>query len=137
MANPERGEQRFTAGDETYILRLTTAAACELESRTGRTLRDIQLGAAVRGSITDSCWLLWASLQDHHAATVKALTDVQRIVDAAGGLDGINEQLDRFMTLNAPPDQHGNGHAPAPDRPLDAQPAIIGVDSSSMPASSG
>src|ERR1043166_364706 len=113
MANRERGEQQFVVGDQTYVMRLTTAAACEVESRSGKTLRDLQLGATVRGSITDSCWLLWASLQDHHADTVKSLKDIHRIVDAAGGLAAINEQLEAFMRLNAAPDQPGNGKAPA------------------------
>ncbi len=135
MANPERGEQEFVAGDHTYILRLTTAAACELETKTGRTLRDIQLGSTMRGSITDSCWLLWASLQGHHADRVKTLSDVQQIVDAAGGFTGIDEQLEAFMKLNAAPDQNGNGKVDV-DRPLDAQPTITGVASSSTPAPS-
>jgi hypothetical protein len=134
MANKERGEQQFVAGDQTYVLRLTTAAACEVETRSGKTLRDLQVGATVRGSITDSCWLLWASLQDHHADTVKTLKDIHRIVDAAGGLQAINEQLEAFMTLNAAPDPHGNGTGP--DRPPDAQPRTPGVDSTSTPAPS-
>lgn len=135
MANPERGEQRFVAGEQVYVMRLTTAAACEVESRAGKTMRDLQLGSTMRGSITDSCWLLWAALQDHHADTVKSLKDVHRIVDAAGGFDGINDQLEAFMKLNAAPESGSNGQVS--DRPLDAQPAITGVGSSSTLASSG
>jgi hypothetical protein len=134
MANPERGEQQFTAGDETYILRLTTAAARDVEARTGRTLRDIQLGATLRGSVTDSCWLLWAALQNRHAATIKTLDDIDRLVDAAGGFDAINAQLETFMALNAAPDQQKTGEGDEA-RPPGAQPRISGVASTSMPAS--
>src|ERR1044072_3037290 len=107
MANRERGEQQFVVGDQTYVMRLNTAAACEGERRRGNTLRNLQLGATVRGSITDSCWLLWASLQDHHADTVKSLKDIHRIVDAAGGVVAVYEEPEGVMTVDAPPEQPG------------------------------
>jgi hypothetical protein len=134
MANPERGEQAFVVGDQTYIMRLTTAAARAVEARAGKTLRDIQLGATLRGSVTDSCWLLWAALQNRHAATIKTLEDVDRLVDEAGGFDAINAQLEQFMALNAAPDQNSNGEGDAA-RPPGAQPRITGVASTSTPAS--
>ncbi|HZA01114.1 MAG TPA: GTA-gp10 family protein [Hyphomicrobiaceae bacterium] len=134
MVNTERGEQQLVVGDQTYIMRLTTAAGRELEARTGRMLRDI-VRRSMAGSLTDNCWLLWAALQNHHAATVKTLEDVDRLVDEAGGFDGIDAQLQAFMALNAAPDQNGNGQGDS-HRPPAAQPTTTGAGSISTPASS-
>ena len=100
MANRERGEMDLTAGDKTYTLKLTTNATCELEDLSGKVLDDIMRQLA-KGSSKALRWILWASLQEYHADVAKDVKDVGPIIDAAGGIVGVSEQLAKFAALNA------------------------------------
>jgi hypothetical protein len=99
MANPERGEMTLVAGEQTYTLRLTTNACCDLEDRSGHKLDDV-FRRAYDGGIRDLRWLIWAALQDRHADQAKTPADAGRIIDEAGGIQGVLQQMIAFMKLN-------------------------------------
>lgn len=126
MANKERGEMTLVAGADTYVLRLTTNACCELEDKSAKLLDDIVRGA-MRGSVRDLRWLLWASLQDKHHETVKSPVDAGEVIDAAGGIQGVLRQMTAFMKLNADPDPPKAEEGAKPDPP--AAQASTGADS--------
>lgn len=133
MANRERGEMRLATPTQTYTLRLTTNACVDLEDRSGKLVDEVIRGA-YRGSVRDLRWLLWASLQDGHADTVKEPTDVGVIIDDAGGIKGVLAQMIAFVKLNA--DEHAPKEGVAPADPLPAQAEVSGVDSTSTLAAS-
>jgi len=134
MANRERGEMTLAAGESTYVMRLTTNACCDLEDRSGKLLDDVVRGA-FRGSVRDLRWLLWGSLQDRHADTVKTPEDAGRVIDAAGGIQGVLAQVTAFMKLNADPSPPAKEAAPVD--PPSAQSDRAGVDSTSTLAPAG
>lgn len=136
MANKERGEFTLVAGDRTFKLRLTTNACAEMEDISGgRTWDQVQLGLA-RGSVKDVRLLFWGSLREYHPeiATdhVTSLRAVGKLLDDAGGFEGVLIQMRAFMALNREPVEP----APAqkgPEKPLadppDAQAETVGADS--------
>lgn len=114
MANRERGEFTLKAGDQSYILRLTTNACCELEDfAPGRNIDQVMAGFS-RGSRKDLILILWTALRDKHAdiatedqASLKAIGG---IVDEAGGMVGLIDQMVSFIDLNSPePEQVTEG----------------------------
>jgi hypothetical protein len=108
MPNKERGEMRLVAGDQTYVLRMTTNAACDLEEFTGKSLPKL-IDEVNGGSVRAIRAFLWAALQEHHSKTIKTIKEVGKLIDEAGGLEGVMEQLQRFAALNAAGgDQDGN-----------------------------
>jgi len=137
MANQERGEVDLVARDRTYTLVLTTNGACALEAASGRLMEDIVSGT-IRGKVVDMRWLIWAALQEHHAADIATPLDAGRLIDDAGGLATVWRTLNTFVAANADhtPAAEKAGSATAPDPPI-AQAAVSGSDSTSMPAVSG
>lgn len=134
MANKERGEWTLAAGADRYVLRLTTNACCELEEFSGKLFDEVQ-ARANRGSLIHLRYLLWASLQEHHADLAtpdkEGLKRIGQIVDAAGGLLGLMQQIKAFIAWNA--EDTGDvpkkaGEASAGARPRSAQ-AGTGVSS--------
>jgi len=105
MANRERGEFTLRAGEHAYVLRLTTNAACELEDfANGRNLGNVYAGMN-RNSLKDIRLFLWVALRDKHPEIATddpaCLKTIGTIIDAAGGIEGISDQLEAFMALNA------------------------------------
>lgn len=135
MANRERGEFRLTVGGRTYTARLTTNAMAELEDVTnGRTWDQVMTGLLVRGSVKDLRHFLWAALRDQHpdvaTMTPDSLRTIGGLIDEAGGMAGVIDQVRAFMALNDEPDEEG---APPAHPPLGAVPAGVGVASISTP----
>jgi hypothetical protein len=128
MANRERGEMTLVAGAQTYTLRLTTNACCELEDRSGKHLDDI-FRSAYEGGIRDLRWLIWAALQDRHADAANTPADAGRIIDDAGGIQGVLQQMIAFMKLNTEGQVQAskpNDQAADPD-PTEAQATAAGA----------
>jgi len=103
VANRERGEQRLVVAGVAYVLRLTVAAACELQDRSGRTFDAITAGVAI-GRMVDLRWLLWAALQDRHASEFQTAETAGALIDRAGGVFAIRLPLAEFVELNRNPD---------------------------------
>jgi hypothetical protein len=134
MANRERGEMTLVAGEVVYTLKLTTNACCDLEERSGQLFDDVTR-AVNKGSVKAVRWLLWAALQAYHADTVKGPPDVGPIIDAAGGLLGVVQQLTAFMQLNTDEEGAPEGSAKGGTRPPAAE-VSAGGGSTSTPGSS-
>lgn len=133
MANKERGEVRLAAGDDTYTLKLTINACCELEERSGKYFDDV-VAAANAGSLIYVRWLLWATLQEHHAKTVKTPADAGRVIDRMGGLPAVSAKLTELMALNRD-DREKAGKPDGKSDPRVAE-APPGGGSTSTPAAS-
>lgn len=96
-ANKERGEVALTVGDQSYVLKLTTNAVCEMETLSGRTF-DQTLIRIQQGSLTDLRFFLWATLQEKHPTLT--VLDVGRLIDDAGGLAGLKDKIEQVVGLN-------------------------------------
>lgn len=128
MANKERGEVSLVARDKTYTLVMTTNGACELENACGRSLDDIFAGA-LRGKLVDVRWMIWGTLQAHHADEIKTPQDAGNFIDDAGGLLVVANAINGFMQANADTSTDKKaGKSGAPADPPDAQ-AVNGNDS--------
>lgn len=128
MANKERGEMRLVAGDQTYTLKLTVNAQCDLEDRSGKVLGEL-IDQINKGSSTALRWVIWGSMQEYHADVVKHPKDAGRIMQEAGGVGGIQEQMAKFMALNMEDAQKDEGKDSK--NPREAQDVPIGEDSTS------
>ncbi len=133
MANRERGEFRLTAGEDSYVLQLTTNACAELEDFTNRPFDQIQKGAQ-RGFVRDLRLIIWASLWEKHPdiaqPTKESLKAVGKLMDKGGGVIGLHAQMLAFIALNADSGEDG-GDANAADPPS-AQADGTGDSSTSM-----
>lgn len=99
MANRERGERRLAVGDRSLTLRLTIAACCEVEDRSGKSL-DALIASVNAGSVKALRWMLWASLQDHHAIEVGSIDEVGRLMDAVGNVPAVLKLMVEFLEAN-------------------------------------
>ncbi len=138
MANRERGEFTLVAGEQSYVLRLTTNSTCELEEFSGR-LWDQILASCYRGSRVAMRLVIWSALREHHGdlATLQpeSLTAVGRLMDDCGGVHGLTAQINALVALNADSGEAETGGAAKAGRPLDAQ-VGTGVSSTSTPSPS-
>jgi len=82
VANRERGEMRLVTPGQTYVLRVTTNACCELEDRSGQSFEEHVARWNAKHRVSAFRWLVWASLQDHHGKDVKTPEDAGAIIDA-------------------------------------------------------
>ena len=82
----------LTIDGRVYILRLSINALCAVEERTGEAFLEIQTRAAI-GHFRAVRWLFWAALQSAHYDTVKTPEDAGALMDAAGGLAAVADQL--------------------------------------------
>lgn len=110
---------RLVAPTQTYTLRLTVEACCELEDRTEQDF-DALTQQVQRGRVTAVRWVLWAALQAKHARTFPDPVSVSGLIDELGGARAIRSVLTAFLLLNADDDPlmaEGKGQAAAEERP--------------------
>lgn len=105
QANPERGEVDMVVGDRTYVLRPTMSALRVLKKRTGLTF------SAALKSMSEidpevMCELIFAFLQPNYGKEIKALDQVDAIVEEAGGFNAVLVLMVELMRLNS---QRGKG----------------------------
>lgn len=99
MANRERGEMTLVAGAQTFMLRLTTNACCDLEDQSGKNFEEhLDLWNTQRRA-TSFRWIVWAALQDKHAKVVKTPVDAGLIIDACDETELVR-LMAAFVTLN-------------------------------------
>lgn len=125
-ANKERGELALNIEGQSYTLKLTTNAVCEMETLSGRTFDQVMLRIQ-HGSMSDIRLFFWAALQSHHPKVT--LVDVGDLIDAAGGLGAVKTQLDTLLGINTE-----EAKAAAPNPP--AAQAGAGVASTLTPVGS-
>lgn len=100
MANPNRGEVEFTAGDTVYKLAFTINSVCELEQHLGQSLAEI-VGGMGRLNVIRA--VLWAGLLKHHKMGIEEAGDV---MDAAG-VPATVEAVNKAVSLAFPPPEAG------------------------------
>lgn len=137
MANHEQGEIEITSNGKTYVLVLKTAGLAALQKRFSPkdhvrdlavVLTEVQRGC-VAGSLDHIIAMFWASLQKHHPGT--SYDDTIDIIDNAGGVQGIGEQL-AALNLSATPDPKDLEELkPTNGNPPQAQPKKRGAGASS------
>lgn len=137
MANPERGEMELVCGDQTFVLRLTTNACCELEAKSGKSYEEHLIDWDRRKRVTAFRWLLWACLQDKHANIAATPEAVGILIDQgdpkslmrvmASFFASNNEEVKKLIAQRLLAD-------PKQDPPTDPPPAqaTAGVDSTLM-----
>lgn len=142
MANRERGELRLVTPDQTYTLRITTNACCELEDLSGHSFEEHITRWNKDHRISAFRWLIWASLQDQHRQTVRTPEDAGRIIDQCPPND-LMALMASFIQLNLDQVKEliREGLLPKPGQkdtqdPLQAQTVPAGVDSTLMPVGS-
>ena len=122
-ANKERGELAIVVGDQTYVLKLTSNAMCEMEAASGRSVVQLMttLQGGAGGNLTDTRWWLWGMLRAHHPQLT--ILDVGDLMDQLG-IAAVNAKLHQVFGLNteeAPTAGPSNGNPPG------AQPGTGGV----------
>jgi hypothetical protein len=120
MANRERGEMTLVVGEQRYRLKLTTNAIAEVEDLTGgKTFGQAVEEGLARGSIKSLRILLWAMLREYHGDLAtddpKSLRQVGNLVDRAGGIDGLWQQVQAFLAANAEPEEAAKAEGRPPD----------------------
>jgi len=110
MANPQRGELEVVVDGTPYCWRLTMNALCTLEGRTGQKL--LELFSAVDGfsphALRD---VVWAALQEHHAAEYQTADAAGEFIDRMGGVLVAFTKVRELLELNQP--RAGNPQTPA------------------------
>lgn len=97
MANKQRGELQIVVGEKTYVMRLTTNCACQMESASGRPFDQVIAGS-LRGSLSDLRLFLWASLLSRQPEMT--LEQVGDVIDEIGP-KALKQQLDDLVALNS------------------------------------
>lgn len=128
-ANKERGELPLHIGGQTYVLKLTSNSACEMETLSGRTFGQI-LSRLHQGSITDVRLLLWGAMLARHPEIT--VLEVGELIDRAGGLEEVIKQLDQLLALNT---EEASAAVTGTANPPKAQ-AGTGIDFMSTPVAS-
>lgn len=104
MANRERGEVSIEIDGTVYTMCLSMNAMVALEELFSTAEHEVAFEEistkADEGKVKYQRALLWAVLQDHHPEI--KLTDVSRLVQAAGGFGAFTVKLIELAKLAAP-----------------------------------
>jgi hypothetical protein len=100
MANRERGEVEVILDGKAFTWRLTTNAACALETRTGQTFGAVLTAADTLSlrALRDVVWLL---LQDYHAAEFPTAESAGEFIDRMGMLTAV-VKFRELLEVNQP-----------------------------------
>jgi hypothetical protein len=109
-ANRERGELEVVSNGQPFTWRLTMNALCALEGRTGQKLLELltAVDAFSAHALRD---VVWAALQDHHAADVPTPEAAGDFIDGMGGTLAAFVKVRELLELNQP--TSGNPQTPA------------------------
>lgn len=112
MANRQRGEIEVLLDGVAYTWRLTTNAACALETRTGQKFGDVV--AAVDGmSLRAVRDLVWLALQDYHADEFPTAESAGELIDRIGFVAAIEKVRELFEVNQPPAGAQANPQTPA------------------------
>ncbi len=98
-ANEEKGEVNLTAGDKTYVLRLSNQAICEAQARTGKTWGQL-LTAADSLDYVAYRDVVSVMLRAYHAKEFPNLVTVSALIDDVG-MPRISQAMERIFELNS------------------------------------
>lgn len=115
MANRERGEVEILVDGKPYTWRLTTNAACALETRTGQKFGEliVSIDGMSLHALRD---LVWVLLQDYHAAEFPTAERAGEFIDRMGMIAAM-EKFHEVLELNQP---RAGGEAQAAHPPTPA-----------------
>lgn len=143
VANPQKGEMHVEFGGRPYVLVMTFNAMLRVQQMLAKggampTAESI-LRAALNGDLEAMRALFWALLLRHHPEmTVEAAGD---LIDEAGGLDVVNDIIDRASGASGPDPKDLEALTPgphaAPDRTSMPTRTPRGGTSTSSRAASG
>lgn len=102
MANKERGEMSFVAGDVTYTLAFSIDAICHMEEATGKGVIALtrEFADPSKISVSVARAALWAGLRENHPGIT--LQQAGELIPAAGGLAVIMEHVAAAITAAFP-----------------------------------
>ncbi len=115
MANEERGEVEFAAGEQSYTLVLSMNAICEMQTRTKKTYGQLVQDMAAL-DIVALREILWMTLKKHHAKEFPNADAVGEMVYAAGGPNVAVAALNRLFDLNSKARVPGEGSEADPQK---------------------
>lgn len=103
-ANPQKGEMQVEIGGRTYVLVMTFNALLRVQQLFNRAgvmpTADSIVRAANNGDLESMRALFWALLLRHQPdLTVEQVGD---LIDEAGGVEAVNELIDRAHAASAP-----------------------------------
>ena len=115
MANKQRGEVSFKAGDDNYTLRYSINALCVMEGEVGKGFAAIagDLSNPDKISFTLARAVLWAGLKEHHSDIT--IEEAGELIPAAGGLTAIMFVISEALT-HAFPDNEKKTNASRPQK---------------------
>lgn len=106
MANAERDEHDLTIEGQTYTLKLTTNAMCEVETAMSTTLRQVSfadvLMASNKHNVSAMRAIFWASLRDKHPEVT--LAKAGELMDKVGGSKTFAEKFAAMVFAAVPAD---------------------------------
>ena len=101
LPNPQKGEVKLEIAGTQYTFRITTNAMAALEGVINISLfdlvRKLNTGTYRVGEVRA---LIWAALQDEHPDV--SLAHAGKLIDAAGGLEGLTALLEQLMDVSSP-----------------------------------
>ena len=102
------GDVSFEAGGQTYRLRYSINALCDMEEALGMGVRDFyRLVSSGDLRMTHVRGAFWAGLRQHQPSITKA--QAGDIIQALGGVDAATELLGEALTRAFPPVVPGEG----------------------------
>lgn len=105
MTNRERGDVPLLIAGRTYTLRMTTAAMVALEDLYSTPSKEVTffevLERVNKGSMKAIRAFLWAALQHHHAGQF-TIDAVGELIESAGGIFALSQQLQSLGTTTTP-----------------------------------
>lgn len=118
MSNEHKGAVTISAAGETYTLRYSVNAICELEKHAKMTFPEIatQMSDPMRVSMTLVRHLLHAGLSDHHKDI--NLVQAGELIPAIGGVYAALEPIGEALGLAFP---DSAGRQSPPDQPSQQQ----------------
>lgn len=109
MANPLKGEVELRAGEQTYIIRYSVNAICELEDCLGKGFPAIAADLQKPDKLTISTvrHLLHVGLTEAHPQM--SLKEAGELIVPAGGIVVILEKVSAAITLAFPQPEEASG----------------------------
>jgi len=138
MANRERGEVGLTVGAQTYRLKLTINAMCEIEDALSTPDQRVSFTAFLErlseNSVRDMRLVLWGALREYHPEVT--LEGAGTLIQQLGGLVEFTQQLVKLTAATEPDaaDLQALGVDPSKARPRKARQSGTGGQRTSRPA---
>jgi hypothetical protein len=111
MANPHKGESRFSVGEKEFTLRLTNNVRCELEKMLGDGIPAI-LSRWSEGKWTDTELraMFWGALKTRHQRV--SLQEAGELIDEAGAAVVVGAIAEAYLASQPSASGNADGNPP-------------------------